>query len=300
MKIISYSLFNSVKKFNDIRYWDDHKTIDFRYWVNLPAVILVNNILYPNYKTKLFIDDSIKNSLLYPFLQYINSNKDFNFILHEIKEKLPDNEPSCRKKMWRYMPIWDKENEIVFPRDLDSLPNSSELKCCRLFESSKCEIMTIRSHPHHTHTNPALRMLGGLSGFKPNIINDTYSYDGFYDKFRAMKNWGLDQDAIRLHFVESKSQEYLSANFMDCAINYRKENSSWSCVPVTENNLIQISLSEMDNNIIKIIDPLTDWAGKPIDSRPLLNNIIELSGNNGYNIKNYILNNNELRKIYNV
>jgi len=300
MKIISYSLFNSNKKFNDIRYWDDHKTTDYRYWINLPAVILVNSLLYPQYKTKLFIDNTIKNSILYPFLQYLSSDDSFNFILHEITDSVPENEPSCRKKMWRYIPIWDKKNSIVFPRDLDSLPNTSELKCCRLFEISDCEIMTIRSHPHHTHTNPALRMLGGLSGFKPNIINDPSDYKSFYEESKKLTQWGLDQDAIRIYFLEKQTNNYLKNKFMDCAINYRTENSNWPCIPVSENDLNKITLSESESTILKIIDPLTDWAGKPIDSRNILNNIIELSGNTGIKIKTYLQTNLELKKIYNV
>lgn len=298
MKIISYSLFHSAKKFNEIRYWDEYKTIDFRYWINIPSIILVNNLIYKDYKIELYIDSSIKNTRLYPFLQYLNSDKNFNFILHEISDYLPENEPSCRKKMWRYIPIWNKENTIVFPRDLDSLPNSLEFKCCRLFESSNCEIMTIRSHPHHTHNNSALRMLGGLSGFKPNIMNDSSNYRLFYEDAKKMSQWGLDQDALRQYFIEKQSNEYLMTKFMDCAINYRKENSVWPCVPITENNLNKIILSETDINLFKIIDPLTDWAGKPIDSRKILDDIIILSGENGNKIKKYLSNNDEMSKIY--
>lgn len=298
MKIISYSLFDSSKKFNDVRYWDDYKTIDFRYWINIPAVVLVNTVLYPDYQTELYIDNSIKNSKIYPFLQYLNSDKIFNFTLHEIKEQLPENEPSCRKKMWRYIPIWNKNNKIVLPRDLDSLPNTLELKCSKLFESSECEIMTIRSHPHHTHTNPALRMLGGLSGFKPNIIADPLTYHDFYQESKKLTNWGLDQDALRLYFIEKKSTDYLSKKFMDCAINYRKENSIWPCVPVGEQNLNQIALTENNNYLLSIIDKLTDWAGKPIDSRTILTNIIRLTGEAGLKINKYFIENTQIQKIY--
>ena len=258
----------------------------------------MNIILYPAYTTEIFIDNSIKNSRIYPFLQYLNSDKVFNFILREIKEQLPENEPPCRKKMWRYIPLWNKNNHIVLPRDLDSLPNTLELKCCKLFETSDCESMTIRSHPHHTHTNPALRMLGGLSGFKPNIINDTSTYQDFYQESKKLTHWGLDQDALRLYFIEKQSNEYLSKKFIDCAINYRKENSSWPCVPVSENNLTHISLSETDNALLNIIDPLVDWAGKPIDSRNILDSIIKFSGEAGIKINKFFAENLEIKKIY--
>lgn len=298
MKIISYSLFNSNNKNHNIRYWDDYKTISHRYLINLPAIILTNKILYPEYKTQLFIDNSIIKSEIYSFLQYLNSDKTFNFILKEIKQDLFGNEVSCVKKMWRYIPIWDKNNKIVFPRDLDSLPNTSEIKCCKIFESSSCEIMTIRSHPHHTHTNKTLRMLGGLSGFKPNIINHLSTYDDFYSESKKIKKWGLDQDALRLYFIEKQSNEYLSKKFMDCAINYRKENSSWPCVPITETALKQIELPENTNSILNIIDPLTDWAGKPIDSRNILKTIIQMSEESGIKIDNYFTQNPKIQKIY--
>ena len=62
------------KSFNHIRSWDSHKNLKNRYWVNIPAIILVNNILYPNYKIKFYISKSIEQSELYPLLLLLQQN----------------------------------------------------------------------------------------------------------------------------------------------------------------------------------------------------------------------------------
>ena len=49
-----------------------------------------------------------------------------------------------------------------------------------------------------------------------------------------------------------------------------------------------------------ILDKLTDWAGKPIDSRSVFEEIVELSETKGSELKNFILSNQELKDFYGV
>lgn len=294
MKIISYSLFDSKKNFNHIRDWDNHREINYRYWTNIPTLVLANSLLYPKYVMKLFIHSSIKENPLFPLLSHLKEN--FNLSLVELNMDYSGREPS----LWRFIPIWDKNNEIVLTRDLDSLPNTSELKCSRLFESSDCEVMTMRSHPNHNHQIRAVRMLAGLSGFKPNVMGDIGQYESFYKHATTLWEWGLDQEALIEHFLEKKGYGYLSKKFMDCAVDYRKENSMWPCFPIKQEDTLVVNLSEKDIELMRILDKLTDWAGKPIDSRGIFEEIVKLSGKNGIDLKKFISSNPQAREFYNV
>lgn len=296
-KIISYSLFDKKKNYDEMRSWDEHKHLSSRYWTNIPTLVLVNTLLYPKYEMKLFIHPSIKENPLFPLLSYLDTNKEhFNFSLVELSLDYSGREPS----LWRFIPIWDKNREVVLTKDLDSLPNTSELKCSRLFELSDCEIMTIRSHPNHNHQMRAVRMLAGLSGFKPSMMGDIGEYESFYQHALTLWEWGLDQEALIEHFLEKKSYGYLVKKFMDCAVDYRKDNSMWPCFPINEKNILEINLSELDKKVMGILDKLTDWAGKPIDSRSVFEEIVELSETKGSELKNFILSNQELKDFYGV
>ena len=294
MKILSYSLFEGKKNFNHIRDWDNHKEIKYRYWTNIPTLVLVNNLLYPEYEMRLFVHPSVKENPLFPLLSHLKEY--FKFSLVEMNLDYSGREPS----LWRFAPIWDKINEVVLTRDLDSLPNTSELRCSRLFESSDCEVMTIRSHPNHNHQVRAVRMLAGLSGFKSSIMGDIGEYESFYKHAVTLWEWGLDQEALIEHFLEKKSYDYLSKKFMDCAVDYRKENSMWPCFPIKQEDILKVRLSEIDVKLLGTLDKLTDWAGKPIDSRSIFHEVVELSGKNGVELRKFISSSPQTRDFYDV
>lgn len=300
MNIISYSLFSMVKSFNHIRSWDNHKHLNNRYWVNIPSLILINNILYPNYKTKFYISKSIENNELYSLLLSLQQNQKFNFLLEKWDLPFSGREPS----VWRMCPVWDKSNNIVLTRDIDSLPNISEYKCCRYFEQTSCSIMSIRSHcGGHSPSGSAVRMLAGLSGFKPHLINFLpEKFDEYYHNSKNFGDWGLDQGVMIHYFLEKNNEEYLKNNFMDCAINCQTQNSVWPCFPVNENilNTKEINISLLQQQILDLISPLTDWAGKPIDSRCLLKQLLTMSGELGIELRKILQSNHAVKTFYNV
>lgn len=304
MNILSYSFFNTKKNFNHIRSWDKHKNKPNRYWINIPSIILVNNILYPNFKTKFFISSCIKSNELYFLLEKLSENSLFNFILEEWKLNYKGREPS----VWRTSPVWDKNNKIVFTRDIDSLPNISEYKCCRLFMENSCSIMSIRSHCHgHTPDSNGVRMLAGLSGFKPDRISNELDYlpktfdEYYHDSFR-FGEWGLDQGAMIHYFLEKNNELYLKINFMDCAINCQTKNSTWPCYPINDILLdnFSINFNEKQQKVLDLISPLTDWAGKPIDSREILNSLLNICDDIGENMRQILNLNKNLKNFYNV
>lgn len=300
MKVISYSFFSMNKNFNHVRSWDQHKKLSNRYWVNIPSLIIVNNILYPNYKIKFHITPCIEKNKLFFILEELKKEKQFNFEIEKCNFSYSDRQPS----VWRMLPVWDKKNEIVHVRDIDSLPNFSEYKACLYFEQSNCSFMTMRSHcGGHAPSSKAVKMLAGLSGFKPNKINFLpEKFEKYYKDSFTFGEWGLDQGILIHYFLEKNHQEYLKNNFMDCAINCQTKNSNWACVPVNENilNSYNLPITEIQQNILNLISPLTEWAGKPIDSRPILKKLINISGDFGKNINNILNKNKILKEFYNV
>ena len=62
-KILSYCLFEP-KALPQHRYWDKWRSDDSRYWFNLPAIVLVNKLLFPDYAMVLHVTKNVwKNKL---------------------------------------------------------------------------------------------------------------------------------------------------------------------------------------------------------------------------------------------
>lgn len=76
--------------------------------------------------------------------------------------------PLTKAMLWRMMPVLDFQlgdghhcdTEVVFCRDIDSLPTPRDKKCCDDFLASNASAHTILDSPYHAN------MMGGLCGFK--------------------------------------------------------------------------------------------------------------------------------------
>ena len=64
--IFSYCLFNGKKEID--RSYDLYKDKTCRYYFNLPAIIILNNILYPNSTTRIYIHKEVKTMPLFGFI----------------------------------------------------------------------------------------------------------------------------------------------------------------------------------------------------------------------------------------
>ena len=71
--------------------------------------------------------------------------------------------------MWRMIPYW-KGVDILLCRDIDSLPSINEVKATKTFIESDYSIHTMRTHTQHNSYNT--RILAGLCGFKPKMIEE--------------------------------------------------------------------------------------------------------------------------------
>jgi hypothetical protein len=156
------------------------------------------------------------------------------------------------KSMWRYLPLFEP-NDVVFPRDIDSVISKEELECYSIFENSNFDVMTI--HSHVEHKNLPCRMLAGMSGFKPKNLN----LDGnIINRLYEAKDLSCDQNFLINTFV---NKEYKSV-FLDFLIHDCDVSPNIGFV-------VKKIHSENSNKMFSLIEKhkLCPWAGYPCDSR---------------------------------
>ena len=143
---ISYSLFETKNIHQrSHRDWDQHWEEINRYWYNIPALYIINSLLYKEFQMNIYVSNTIKNHKLYDLLEELNKEDNFNLI--EVDKEYSNTEPT----MWRMIPFWEKDIDIILCRDLDSLPTISEVKTTKQFIASKFSIHNIRSHNNHNN-----------------------------------------------------------------------------------------------------------------------------------------------------
>ena len=286
--VLSYCLFEP-KSLPQHRFWDKDKNNPERYWFNIPAIAVINDILYPDYETKLYVSKNIWDKNLSLILKIL-SEEISNFVVETVDRDYKLTEPA----IWRMLPLWSRDKEIFHTRDLDSIPNEEEYKFIRIFEKSCCTLGTIRTHENHYGIK--CRMLAGLSSFKPQLI--PLNIKGLnFDTYYATKhlNYGSDQDLMIQYFTENK--EYTKKFFLDFATNNQKNEQDFPCVKIKQHEIDNFSLSEEISKILVLIKNHFGefWAGIPLDTRgPFMNSILDLAPIVGERINS----NNTLREFY--
>lgn len=261
MKYISYSLFEP-KKLYDHRFWDEDRMDQKRYWFNIPALLLINHVLYPDYKSVFYMDEDTFNSDISKLM--VDLLGDFSFQMRRVSEDYSGHEPA----LWRLKPIWSKDCDILMSRDIDSVPNIDEYRSFRLFEKSDHTVHTIRSHPNHY--NFPCRMLMGLSAFKPKRISydiKTYSFDDFKNRFSYVDRW--DNDQMTMINCFTTNAEFTNDYFLDSPINDQYIDQDFPCDKVSKQDLKSVEISDHKKRLFDLIEEygLSDWAGQPCDAR---------------------------------
>lgn len=235
------------------RDWDMYRAETDRYWYNIPAVYVVNSLLYPDFRMELYVSEGIKQHPLFSLL--LKLNKRDNFSLYVSKQKYRNTEPT----MWRMIPLWKDDCDILLCRDIDSLPTKDEYKATISFIESDFLIHTMRSH--RQHNSPATRMLAGLCGFKKGILPHI-SVSSFAEYYRrSTAGWGCDQNTlIDIFYNKIKDKKTV---FLDSAL----KTETHDVVRNTETGYIDSGSTEYTHEVLDYIDKYTTWAGEPIDFR---------------------------------
>ncbi len=274
--IISYSFFEPKSLHREMRTWDLYNNQD-RYWYNIPALMAINSVVYPDTKIKIHISNNIKSNKYFEILEKIADNFD-NIELVNLDYDYRETEPT----MWRYKPLFDKESDIVLCRDIDSLPNSDEIKATYYFiNNSQYYVHTLRTHTNHII--PHTIILAGLCGYRPNKIEflQNINFEMYYNHFKN-GTWGLDQSSLINLFV--RDQEWTSQRFLDSPISTNFHKVGYPIIRCVSKNQ-EVYRSEIDlkidESILNLLDGETKWAGEPTNFRgEKLERLLEIDNDN--------------------
>jgi hypothetical protein len=254
MNMVSYSFFEP-KVLHGHRYWDKFNKID-RYWYNLPALIAVNSLVYPNFKIKFHVSKNIVENKLFVLLEECKDK--FKIDLEIIGRDYVNAEPT----IWRYKPLLEKECEILLCRDIDSIPTTDEILATYYFiTNDKYDVSTIRSHKHHKGP-----MLAGLCAFRPRNIYLNCNFNTVLDNLGS--GWGVDQDFIINTLT--RNRRFTKSKFLDSRLNSRNhyiERPVIECDSFDEKYYKDNVNCSVSDDILQLLDLYTKWPGEPVDIR---------------------------------
>lgn len=257
MKLMTYSFFKPLQM-PERRSWDKARDDFNRYYYNLPATILTNRILYPDYNMRFFITSNVVEN---PLSDIFNCLSFDGMQLYEIQMDYKLTEPA----IFRMMPLWE-DVEVMHPRDIDSIPLELEYRYVRSFEEKDYDVGTMRTHQNHYGL--ACRMLAGLSSYKPNSIPQSVKGGSFSEYFgSALDEYGSDQELIVRYFTADP--EYTKSNFYDFPCYNCQFYQDFPCVVADNEDIARIQLTELKKQIFQKQEQLglTSWAGEPVDAR---------------------------------
>jgi len=285
-KIISYSFFEP-KKIHKHRFWDKFNNVN-RYWYNIPSMVLLNRLIYPDFDIVIHISSNIKEKPLYSLLLKLQENDLISLV--EIKSDYTDTEPT----LWRYKPLLNKECDILLCRDIDSLPTVDEVRSTKYFIESDYKVTTIRSHTNHT--SPGTIMLAGLCGFRTKHLNLDLDFN---DMLKMRGSWGLDQGFLIGSIT--KDQDWTSVNFLDSRLSSKEHTVGKpliKCISFDESYYRDNVNLDINDEILEFLNDCTSWAGEPIDSRKgKLDKLLNISDDFKY-MRNIIESDETIKKFY--
>ena len=286
--VISYCLFEPLVMHSH-RTWDESRLEPERYWYNLPSLLVMNDILYPDFSTTFYVSHSIQYHPLFEILRHSGVNI-------EVVER--DFDKTSEPMLWRMLPYWD-DVDCFFTRDIDSLPNRDEVRCTLQFaQNDDYHIQTIRSNENHYHEQ-GCDMLGGLSGFKPkHIPNVPTSFESYYLN-RSDLPWAQDQYLMSNTFIHSQEGSYLNKHFLDCPIDHQSRPASFPCKSVC--GLDNIKLNKQQEVLLDMVEEskMSTWAGEPCDARgDFTRRMLDMDNDVARKLKELFNENSKLSEVY--
>ncbi len=246
-----------------MRFWDKYNSFQ-RYWYNIPAVVSLNSVFYPEFEQIIHVSSNIKENPLYPLIESIINNFE-NVSIRVIESEYVNTEPT----LWRYKPLFDKSCDLVLCRDIDSIPNSDELLSTKYFiDNPQFLVHTLRTHTNHS--TPPTIILAGLCGFRPKLIPfiQNFNFDEYYQYVKT-PHWGLDQNSLISIFV--RNQEWTNEFFLDSPITTKFHtvgNPLIRCKSFDQNFYKEnVVMDERYNELMNFMNEETSWAGEPSDIR---------------------------------
>jgi hypothetical protein len=123
------------------------------YWTNIPFLVVANDVLFHGFHQVFFIRS---DSISIPPFDFLKRCERTGKVSVEIYNSSGEDKKNL---LYRMKPLWDEKTDILFPRDLDSIPTSHEARAVMVFEKSPFAVHMFRGSRQHT------TLMGGLSGF---------------------------------------------------------------------------------------------------------------------------------------
>ena len=275
-KIISYSLFKQTGPKFDRNSHDPLDNKQDRYWLNIPFILLANKYIFKDITTKLYLSSNLKNHRLFPLLAKAAQNLD-SFELAIVNRPVVGTEPT----LWRMMPLWEKDIEFCFCRDLDSVVTAYEAKIMSYFMGTSFLINNIRTLAFHNGEGTSL--MAGLSGYNVTRLKEELplpkgfdNYMRFYKKSINKSTWGCDQETLINFFIRHRP-ERIRRKILDIYVQPSpsvKQELKGTVNPNKHYNVVSSDINIVKNNkligtnnkIIQFIDSQSTWAGGPINA----------------------------------
>jgi hypothetical protein len=199
------------------------------YWVGALKNIELVKKYFPTWICRFYIDKSCDQSLI----DTIKGDNVEVILLEKnnITYKNISNRFDHSGLFWRFLPLLEKENNIILSRDCDS--RISERECLAINEwlSSDKDFHIMRDHPYH-----GVPILTGMWGCRNGILSNI---NDFLLKWQNHKIRGIyhaeDQDFLGqliYPYVKSKSFEHseFNINFGNQIHNFPKERENYEFV----------------------------------------------------------------------
>ncbi len=167
------------------------------YWASLVTALIGDIGIYRGWEIRVYHDASIETSPVRDLLARMSERWPQIKIVPCSGERYPG---LCQRMLWRVLPLFDPEVEILECRDTDSLPTAKERKAVEWFVTKGVGrgdfIHMMRSA--HAHATP---IMGGMVGFHCPTVRESYPFKSFDELLAHRKDLSLttmNQDQIFL------------------------------------------------------------------------------------------------------
>lgn len=188
MKIISYSLFKG------------HDQLAELFYVRgLYFNVLMNSLIYPDWKTVVHYDNRYATEEMKPFFSFLEEKYGVHFCG-------VDPDTHCKMMLWRMKPVFWDDVEYVICRDADALTSLREAEAVNAFVKSDLTIHGILDNRAHT-----VPIMGGMCGFKADEIRKQY---GSWEKMISFSLKPIDKHGSDQVFLNSVLYVHFAGKLM--------------------------------------------------------------------------------------
>lgn len=164
MNVVSYSIFGNKEE----------------YYKGIDIIVIAHEAIYKNLELWLYHDDSLIKHKYYPKLLKSQELGKIKLITFENDKAL------TRSMLWRMLPLFEKEVDWCFCRDIDSIPMPRDYAAITEAINSTADFHFIYDDSRH---NPeTIPIFGGAMGYRKSLFDDIFGFKTFEEFMRYSGN----------------------------------------------------------------------------------------------------------------